>query len=123
MPRESKALSDMQVRKLSFKLDIDGNPKPDRHPVGGVAGLQLYCKPSGSKSWVLRVKVGDRRKDIGLGSYPSVSLKVAREQAREHKIKISNGIDPIAEQGKKRGHLSRASATNHLRGVCTEVHC
>ena len=110
MPRESKALSDMQVRKLSFKLDIDGNPKPDRHPVGGVAGLQLYCKPSGSKSWVLRVKVGDRRKDIGLGSYPSVSLKVAREQAREHKIKISNGIDPIAEQKAKKEAISAEQA-------------
>jgi hypothetical protein len=51
MPRESKALSDMQVRKLSFKLDIDGNPKPDRHPVGGVAGLQaLNLGFSGSRS-------------------------------------------------------------------------
>ena len=112
MPRESKALSDMQVRKLSFKLDIDGNPKPDRHPVGGVAGLQLYRKPSGSKSWVLRVKVGDRRKDIGLGSYPSVSLKVAREQAREHKIKISNGIGPIAEQKAKKEAKHRLQWTS-----------
>ena len=106
MPRESKALSDVQVRKLTFKHDSNGIPKPDRHPVGGVAGLHLYCKPSGSRSWVLRVKIGDKRKDIGLGSYPSVSLKTARELAREHRLTIKSGIDPIAEQRAKKEILS-----------------
>ena len=106
MPKESKALSDVQVRKLTFKHDSNGIPKPDRHPVGGVAGLHLYCKPSGSRSWVLRVKIGDKRKDIGLGSYPSVSLKTARELAREHRLTIKSGIDPIAEQRAKKEVLS-----------------
>jgi integrase len=105
MPKESKALSDVQVRKLTFKHDSGGIPKPDRHPVGGVAGLHLYCKPSGSRSWVLRVKIGDKRKDIGLGSYPSVSLKTARELAREHKLTIKSGNDPIAEQRAKKEAL------------------
>ena len=106
MPKESKALSDVQVRKLMFKHDSNGIPKPDRHPVGGVTGLHLYCKPSGSKSWVLRVKIGDKRKDLGLGSYPSVSLKTARELAREHRITIKSGRDPIAEQRAQREALS-----------------
>ena len=106
MPKKSKALSDVQVRKLTFEHDSNGNPKPHRYPVGGVAGLHLYCKPSGSKSWVLRVKVGDKRKDIGLGSYPSVSLKTARELAREHRLGIKSGIDPIAEQRAKKEALS-----------------
>lgn len=106
MPKESKALSDVQVRKLTFEHDSSGIPKPHRYPVGGVAGLHLYCKPSGSKSWVLRVKVGDKRKDIGLGSYPSVSLKTARELAREHRLSIKSGIDPIAEQRAKKEALS-----------------
>jgi integrase len=106
MPKESKALSDVQVRKLTLKHDSNGIPKPHRYPVGGVAGLHLYCKPSGSKSWVLRVKIGDKRKDIGLGSYPSVSLKTARELAREHRLTIKSGIDPIAEQRAKKEALS-----------------
>lgn len=105
MPKESKALSYVQVRKLTFKHDSSGIPKPDRHPVGGVAGLHLYCKPSGSRSWVLRVKIGDKRKDIGLGSYPSVSLKTARELAREHRLTIKSGNDPIAEQRAKKEAL------------------
>ena len=105
MPKESKALSDVQVRKLTFKHGSSGIPKPDRHPVGGVAGLHLYCKPSGSRSWVLRVKIGDKRKDIGLGSYPSVSLKTARELAREHRLTIKSGNDPIAEQRAKKEAL------------------
>jgi len=105
MPKESKALSDVQVRKLTFKQDSRGIPKPDRHPVGGVAGLNLYCKPSGTRSWVLRVKIGDKRKDIGLGSYPSVSLKTARELAREHRLTIKSGNDPIAERRAKKEAL------------------
>ena len=105
MPKESKALSYVQVRKLTFKHDSSGIPKPDRHPVGGVAGLHLYCKPSGSRSWVLRVKIGDKRKVIGLGSYPSVSLKTARELAREHRLTIKSGNDPIAEQRAKKEAL------------------
>ena len=105
MPKESKALSYVQVRKLTFKHDSSGIPKPDRHPVSGVAGLHLYCKPSGSRSWVLRVKIGDKRKDIGLGSYPSVSLKTARELAREHRLTIKSGNDPIAEQRAKKEAL------------------
>ena len=95
----------VQVRKLTFKHDSSGIPKPDRHPVSGVAGLHLYCKPSGSRSWVLRVKIGDKRKDIGLGSYPSVSLKTARELAREHRLTIKSGNDPIAEQRAKKEAL------------------
>lgn len=53
-------------------------------------------KPSGSKSWLLRVQVDGRRRDIGLGSYHDLSLAEAREKAAELRKAAKNGLDPIA---------------------------
>lgn len=57
------------------------NAKPGRH--GDGAGLYLLVKPSGSKSWVLRVQRDGKRRDIGLGSLAALSLSEAREKAPE----------------------------------------
>lgn len=66
--------------------------------VGGVAGLYLQITPRGGKSWILRVKVGAKRRDIGLGGYPTIPLALAREKAREARAKIEAGIDPVEER-------------------------
>ncbi len=42
--------------------------------VGGVAGLGLNVNSGGSRSWVLRARVGGIRRDMGLGGYPDVPL-------------------------------------------------
>ncbi|KDE41365.1 putative P4-family integrase [Nitrincola lacisaponensis] len=65
----------------------------------------MQISPTGSKSWVLRTKVGERRRDFGLGGYPDVSLAQARDRAREYKDKILNGIDPVAERQANRSKL------------------
>lgn len=57
--------------------------KPGRHPDGN--GLYLYVAPWGSKSWVQRIVVNGRRRDIGLGSYPLVSLAKARDLAADNR--------------------------------------
>lgn len=46
-------------------------------------GLRLIVRDSGSKSWVLRYQVGGKRRDLGLGGYPGVSLQEARALAQE----------------------------------------
>ncbi|MFK7941453.1 MAG: tyrosine-type recombinase/integrase [Paracoccaceae bacterium] len=70
--------------------------KPGRH--GDGRGLFLYVKPSGSRSWVLRYQVQGRRRDLGLGSYPDVSLAMARERASDARRMIANGEDPISQR-------------------------
>ena len=70
--------------------------KPGRH--GDGRGLFLYVKPSGSRSWVLRFQVQGRRRDLGLGSYPDVSLSMARDRAAEARRLIANGEDPISKK-------------------------
>jgi len=62
-----------------------------------VAGLGLQIRGN-ARSWVLRVKVGNERPWLGLGSYPEIPLAAALEAAREMKDKIRKGIDPRMER-------------------------
>ena len=74
------------------------NAKPGRH--GDGAGLYLLVSPSRAKSWVLRVQVKGRRRDIGLGALSDVSLAQARDKARELRAVARTGGDPIAVRDK-----------------------
>ncbi|MFZ9734676.1 MAG: Arm DNA-binding domain-containing protein, partial [Burkholderiaceae bacterium] len=73
MPRLATELSPLQVKRLS---------EPGLYFVGGVSGLALQVLPTGGRSWILRATVGGRRRDMGLGGYPSVQLAEARQRAR-----------------------------------------
>ena len=70
--------------------------KAGRH--GDGRGLFLYVKRSGARSWVLRYQVAGRRRDLGLGPYPAVSLAMARERADEARRLIAEGGDPISNK-------------------------
>ena len=66
---------------------------PYRLSDGG--GLLLLVKPSGAKVWLARVSVGGKRRDMGLGGFPTVTLKEAREKAAAARKQASEGADPI----------------------------
>ncbi len=104
MPKKAKELSALDIRRLAA---------PGFYSVGGVPGLSLSIQPSGSKSWILRAMVGAKRRDIGLGGYPEVSLSLARDKAREAKEKIRQGIDPVEERRAARKSLI-ASQSNSV---------
>jgi len=67
--------------------------KPGRHSDGD--GLHLVVGETGRKKWVLRYQVAGVRKDKGLGAYPTVGLKDARERASEARKLLARGFDPI----------------------------
>ena len=81
------ALSATRVRALK---------KPGRYSDG--AGLHLYISKTGRKSWVHRITIAGRRRDIGLGGFPSVSLAKARQKAYENRAIVAEGRDPLAEK-------------------------
>ncbi len=95
MPKRAKELSAIEVRRLG----------PGVHTVGGVAGLLMQVTDSGAQSWLLRVRVGDKRREIGLGAFPEVSLARAREKAAETKDAIRSGIDPVEARKAARSAL------------------
>lgn len=102
MARKSKELSALEVGRIC---------ETGYHHVGGVAGLVMQVTKTGTKSWLLRVLVGGKRREIGLGGYPDVTLAGAREKARELREKIQNGIDPVAERQAARNALAAAVAS------------
>ena len=71
---------------------------PGRHGDGD--GLHLKISETGARSWILRVVIAGKRRDIGLGRYPDVGLAQAREVAAKHRSLIAAGGDPIAEKRK-----------------------
>jgi integrase len=68
--------------------------------VGGANGLHLRIVGE-AKSWILRVTINGKRCDVGLGSYPAVTLSTARKLANQHHDLIAQGIDPLAERRAK----------------------
>ncbi|WP_294328279.1 integrase arm-type DNA-binding domain-containing protein [uncultured Sphingomonas sp.] len=96
--------------------------KPGRHADGD--GLYLLVKPSGAKTWLLRVQVDGRRRDIGLGTADTSSralgkgeaspivipilqrkiltLAEARDKAAMLRVAAKSGLDPIAERDRER---------------------
>jgi integrase len=93
MPKLAKPLGALAVKNLLNE---------GLHAVGGVSGLYLAVNSNGARSWILRTKVGSKRSDIGLGSYPSISLAMAQAKATETKESIKKGIDPIAERKRQK---------------------
>lgn len=100
MPKKAAEMSALAVRNLS---------DPGLYFVGEVPGLALQVLPTGAKTWILRVKIGPRRRDMGLGGYPEISLKAARDAAREARSKIREGADPIEERRAARSRLMAAA--------------
>ena len=82
------------MAKLSVDRQIKAAP-PGRHGIAGAAGLQLVVGKTGSRSWILRVQVDSRRRDLGLGPYPSTSLAQAREKAAELRKAVKAG-EPLS---------------------------
>lgn len=101
------------------------NAKPGRHADG--KGLYLLVKDTGAKSWLLRVQVDGKRRDIGLGSVATPSaqrakkvdaeeagivipllhrkvltLSEAREKAGLLRTAAKSGLDPVAERDRER---------------------
>ena len=67
---------------------------------GDGATLFLRVAPGGSKSWVQRLTIDGKRRDIGLGGFPLVSLAEAREAAFQNRRLARTGGDPLAEKRK-----------------------
>lgn len=110
MAKKARELSALAVSKLRE----DG-----RYAVGGADGL--YLKVSGrSRSWVLRIKIADKRCDLGLGPFPEVPLAEARDLARDHRRTVRQGHDPLAQRREARAALLVERAASKTFRECAE---
>lgn len=100
MARKATEMGPLAVSRLT---------SPGLHFVGGVAGLALQVTPSGARSWVLRFVVGGKRREMGLGGFPDVTLAGARDAARTARAKVKAGADPIEDGRAARSALRAAT--------------
>jgi integrase len=113
MPRKAKELSALEVGRLKV---------PGLHFVGGVAGLALQVAPGGARTWVLRFAIAGKRRDMGLGGFPDVTLSGAREKAREARAKVDQGIDPILQRQEAKSALRASAAAAKTFSECTTAY-
>ena len=86
----------MLTKRLTVQSLASLSKKDGAHTDG--AGLRLRVSGNGSHcSWVLRLTINGKMKDIGLGSYPEISLKAARLLADGLRRKAALGL-PLEEE-------------------------
>ncbi|KQB17422.1 integrase arm-type DNA-binding domain-containing protein [Rhodobacter capsulatus] len=105
MPKMAKELGPLDIKRAAHPGTHERNIWVQ---VGGVSGLILQVSPGNAKSWLLRTLIGGKRRAVGLGAYPEVSLAEARDRARQAKAKVRDGIDPIEERKATRAALAAA---------------
>src|SRR6266702_1891787 len=57
---------------------------------------------AGAKSWVFRFQLHGKRRDMGLGPFPDISLAEARAKATEHRKQRHEGVDPLDAKAAQR---------------------
>jgi len=103
-------------------VTVKSKKKPGRHADG--KGLYLFVKPTGAKTWILRVQADGKRRDIGLGAVDTsnrgdgknddtladtpllhrrvLTLSEAREKAALLRAAAKSGLNPVEERDKER---------------------
>ena len=85
-------LTDVQIKNL---------PLPEKRrliPVDKISGLYLIHQPTDAKSWAVWYRVDGIQTKLTLGTYPTVSLKMARKRALEARGAAAGGKDLAAEK-------------------------
>jgi integrase len=80
---KSKVLTARGIQALGPGKHVDGE------------GLTLVLADGGRGKWVLRYFVGGKRRELGLGGYPAVSLAEARTKASDARRLVRDGQDPV----------------------------
>lgn len=111
MPRRATPLTVRGIERLKTPgLTADGG------------GLYFRVTPTGGRSWVFRYMVDGRRRDMGLGPYPDITLAAAREKATTLRRQKLDGVDPLAAKAATRGAARLAAAKAMTFRQCAEAY-
>lgn len=92
MAKQTTQLSDTEVK--------NAKPRDKEYHLFDGHGLRLRIKPNGSKLWLFNYThpLTKKRNNLGLGSYPTVSLALARKKAFSARELLAENIDPKAHR-------------------------
>ena len=102
------SLNQMKAKNLSAGKYADGQ------------GLWLVKRSKTAGKWVQRLSVHGRRREMGLGSWPDVSIAEARDRAEEARKTLRTGADPIIEREKTRVSARKITVVEAIHG-CFEA--
>ncbi|MCR0980617.1 tyrosine-type recombinase/integrase [Roseomonas populi] len=113
--------------KLTERAVANAKPREKVYRLSDGDGLLLEVRPAGGRAWLFRFMLAGRRRDMGLGAYPAVGLKEARQKAKTAAAEVEKGIDPIthrdtaerAEAARKAERDERQART--FRGVAERL--
>jgi integrase len=81
-------------------LAVSRAAKPGYLADGG--GLYLQTTAAGARSWIYRYSLDKKRREMGLGPFPAITLAAARASASEARTLLKAGQDPIAARDAQR---------------------
>lgn len=103
----------------------NAKPKANPYKLTDEKGLFLLVQPSGGLLWRFKYRVDGSdadgnpkrvEKKLGLGTFPEVGLKDARELRDQARALLARGIDP-AEKKRRDAHAAKISAANTFAAV------
>lgn len=103
----------------AYLTTLKPSDKFTSHPDGG--GLVLICQPNKAMAWRYRYRFAGKPNTLSLGTYPEVSLKMAREERNSLKKLLDSGINPSLDRQEKKLKQGEASE-NSFKAVATRWH-
>ncbi|MDM4765535.1 integrase arm-type DNA-binding domain-containing protein [Pelomonas sp. SE-A7] len=106
-----ETLTDKTIQAALKAAKAEGKAKT----ISDGGGLTLQAQPSGIGWWRLRYWIDSRENRLSLGTYPVISLALAREKRRDAVKLKAEGIDPSNERkAAKRVRTERAAKERAL---------
>lgn len=106
MAKQIDKLSDRQLRSW-IKAGV-----PVAKADGG--GLTFTLSAAGTAAWVLRYRHGGKGRELTLGQYPDVSLKLARQRAGDARADVQAGADVARERQREKTESAAAKSFKQL---------
>ena len=102
-------------------IEVKNLRQPGRYADG--AGLYLFIdKRSGLKSWVLRATLNGKRRDLGMGGFPAVTLAEARRKAEATKGTKAEAAPAPKRRPVKENPKARKSTAPTFRQLARDYH-
>lgn len=98
------ALTQMKAKSLVKGKYADGH------------GLWLFKSRADAGKWILRVVIDGKRREMGLGRWPDVSIAEARGRAEDARRQVRDGIDPIEDRARSRRRSKRLTLQEAVEG-------
>lgn len=79
-------------------------------------GLWLVKRDKDAGKWILRLSTSGKRREMGLGRWPDVSIAEARERAASARQSLRDGVDPIQARAKSKRVVKRLTLNEAIDG-------